>query len=50
MNHHLGILEEGIEAISVLRDGAAIESERRRGEVEDKEEEELDTGEGRRIG
>ena len=45
MDDHLGILEERIEAVAVFGDGALQERERRRGEVDDGEKEDLYGGE-----
>src|ERR1035438_3212437 len=47
MDDHLRILEKGIKAIAVLGNGALQERERRRGEVDDGEEEDLHGGENR---
>ena len=47
MNHHLGILEERIEAVAVGGDGAGIERKRRRGEAQDRKEEDLNAGQDR---
>src|SRR5580692_7913556 len=45
MDHHLGILEKGVEAVAVVGNGAAQKRKRRRGEVDDGEKEDLDGGE-----
>jgi len=45
MDDHLGVLEEGIEAVAVVRERSVVHGEGRRGEVEDGEEEDLDAGE-----
>ena len=51
MDDHLGILQQGIEAVAVVRDGAFHEREGGRGEVEDGKEEDLNRGEDRaRVG
>jgi hypothetical protein len=47
MDHHLRVLKERIEAVAVVGNGAVVEREGRGGEVENGEEEDLNSGENR---